>query len=291
MKHAFFIVVVLVLALISIGAGRQQATFRSGAATVAVYVRVVDRTGRLVPDLQRTDFQVLEDGRPVEVQQFSSDPQPMVAVLMLDMSGSMVARVVRVRDAARAFVEAVRSGDRVRIGTFGTEIAISPEPTDRGDALRRILHEELWPGGGTPLWNALHEAMTVQDDETGRRVVLTLTDGENSTSLPGRMGTPEAVEQKAIRDDFMMYAIGLEGAPIEGRLVRLVEQSGGAHFELKRDAELPAAFARVAEELRGQYLLGFKPSALDNKLHRIDVRVRRAGLTARARRSYLAVAR
>jgi hypothetical protein len=49
--------------------------------------------------------------------------------------------------------------------------------------------------------------------------VLALTDGENSTSLPGREGTPESVEQKAIRDDFMLYAIGMEGAPIEGRLV------------------------------------------------------------------------
>jgi Ca-activated chloride channel family protein len=291
MKQASFTVVVLVLALISLGAGRQQATFRGGAATVAVYARVVDRTGRLVPGLQKTDFQVLDDGRPVEVQQFSNDPQPLVAVLMLDMSGSMVARVVRVRDAARAFVDAVRPGDRVRIGTFGTEIAISPQPSDRGDTLRRILQEELWPGGGTPLWNALHDAMTVQDAETGRRVVLVLTDGQNSTSLPSRVGTPETVEQKVTREDFMLYAIGLEGAPIEGRLVRLVQQSGGAHFELKRDAELAATFTSVAEELRRQYLIGFSPSRLDNKLHRIEVRVLGDGLTARARRTYLAVAR
>lgn len=291
MRQVFFTVVVLFLGLISIGAGRQQATFRGGAATVAVYVRVADRSGRLVPGLQQADFQILEDGRRVEIQQFSSDPQPLVAVMLLDMSVSMVTSVLRVRDAARAFVEAVRPGDRVRIGTFGTEIAISPQPTDRGDTLRRILQEELWPGGGTPLWNALHEAMTVQKAETGRRVVLVLTDGVNSTNLPDRPGTPEAVEQKAISDDFMLYAIGLEGSPIEGRLVRLVNQTGGAHFEVKRNADLGVAFARVADELRGQYLLGFTPARLDNKLHRIEVRVQRAGLTARARRSYLAAAR
>jgi Ca-activated chloride channel family protein len=291
MRYASFTAAMMVLAVCSIGAGQQQPTFRGGAATVAVYVRVADRSGRLVPGLQQADFQILEDGRRVEIQQFSSDPQPLAAVMLLDMSVSMVTSVLRVRDAARAFVEAVRPGDRVRIGTFGTEIAISPQPTDRGDTLRRVLQEELWPGGGTPLWNALHEAMTVQEAETGRRVVLVLTDGVNSTNLPDRPGTPEAVEQKAISDDFMLYAIGLEGSPIEGRLVRLVNQTGGAHFEVKRNEDLGVAFARVADELRGQYLLGFTPARLDNKLHRIEVRVQRAGLTARARRSYLAAAR
>jgi Ca-activated chloride channel homolog len=288
---ALFTGTVIALATCAIGAGQQETAFRGRTAIVAVYVRVADRAGRLVPNLQKADFQILEDGRPVEIQQFSSDPQPLVGTMMLDMSSSMISNVLRVRDAARAFVDAVRPGDRVRIGTFGDEISISPQPTDDREALRRVLHEELWPGGGTPLWNALHEAMTVQDAETGRRVVLVLSDGINSTSFPGWPGTVETVEQKAINDDFMLYAIGLEGSPIEGRLVRLVEQTGGARFEVKRNTDLAAAFTQVAEELRRQYLLGFTPSRLDNRLHRIDVRITRAGLSARARRSYLAVAR
>ena len=76
----------------------------------------------------------------------------------------------------------------------------------------------------------------------------------------------------------MIYAIGVEGR-LDRRLAALAEQTGGAHFDLKRDADLPATFARVAEELRGQYLIGFKPGALDDKLHNIEVRASPPGLT------------
>ena len=107
----------------------------------------------------------------------------------------------------------------MRLGTFGLEIALSPMLTGDKDTLTRILHEELWPGGGTPLWNALFAAMASLDGETGRRVVLSLTDGEDTVSVPGWPGTLEDVQRKAVDEDFMIYAIAMEGSGLTRPIV------------------------------------------------------------------------
>lgn len=265
----------------------QQTTFRSEVGAVALYASVVDRDGRLVPDLQQTDFEVFDNGKPVELTLFSNEPQPATVALLLDMSDSIVTKVTRVRDAAEQFIGALQPSDRIRLGTFGGEIAISPRLTGDRAVLSQLLKEELWPGGATPLWNALYAGMQSLDAEGGRRVVLSLTDGTNSASLPGWPGSLAEVERKAIDDDFMIYAIGMEGSGLESRVVKLAENTGGGHFEVKRDADLAATFTRVADELRRQYLLGFVPGAADGKSHALDVRVKKPGLKARARKSYV----
>lgn len=92
----------------------------------------------------------------------------------------------------------------------------------------------------------------------------------------------------------MVYSIGLQ-VNLFGRLQRphpgirkLAETTGGGYFELTRANDLNSTFTRVADELHRQYVLGFTPPVLDNKLHQIEVRVRQPGMTARARKSYLA---
>ncbi|HUL74045.1 MAG TPA: VWA domain-containing protein [Vicinamibacterales bacterium] len=268
----------------------QQPTFRSRVETVAIYATVTDRNGHLVPGLAKEDFEVREDGRPVNITLFSNEPQPATVAIMLDMSQSIGTKVLRTRDSTQRFIDALLPGDRVRIGTFGVEIGMSPVLTGDKDALTRILHEELWPGGGTPLWNALFAAMTSLEGETGRRVVLSLTDGEDTTSLPGWPGTLDDVRRKAVDEDFMMYAIAMEGSGLERHIVDLSEATGGGHFEVKHDADLGETFAQVIDELRHQYLFGFVPKTLDQKQHALEVRVLRPGLKAKARRSYLATA-
>jgi len=265
----------------------QQPTFRSGVGAVALYASVTDREGRLVPGLEKADFEVFDNGKPVELTLFSNEPQPATVALLLDMSESIVAKVSRVRDAAEQFIGALQPQDRVRIGTFGAEIAISPRLTGDRKVLNALLREELWPGGATPLWNAIYAGMSSLDAEPGRRVVLSLTDGTNSASLPGFPGSLAEVEQKAIDDDFMIYAIGMEGSGLERRVADLADRTGGGHFEVKRDADLSATFARVADELRRQYLLGFVPSGADGKSHALEVRMKPAGLKGRARKSYV----
>jgi VWFA-related protein len=265
--------------------GALSAQFRSSVSTVAVYATVDDGAGRLVPDLRREDFQVFDDGKPQEITLFSSERQPITVAIMLDMSGSMVGRFLKVRESTLWFVNALLPGDRAQIGSFGEEVAISPLLTGDKRVLARVLKEELWPLGSTPLWNAADAAMTALAGESGRRVVLMLTDGADSCNFR-RCRKYGDIEKRARREDFMFYAIAMDERGIGTELVTLTSETGGGHFVLKGDDNLTDTFARVAEELRRQYVIGFAPAALDGREHRLEVRLTRPGLRARARSSY-----
>jgi Ca-activated chloride channel family protein len=303
----------------------QQPVFRAGIQTVPVYATVLDREGRLVSGLERTHFEMLDDGRRAEITTFSNDIVPMTVVLLLDMSYSMTGEQARVRDAALQFVDALLPADRVRIGTFGDEIALSPWLTSDKTILRRVLREEVWPGGRTPVWSAVRAAFRSIANEPGRRVVLTLSDGVDTgcprivppapipQPAPGiaaslavpRQGsllnvtigsetlcsTYADVEKTAIGSEFMTYAIGMEGPGLTAGLEKLADATGGGHFELQRNADLATTLSKVADELHHQYALGFTPVSLDGRIHQLEVRLTRPGLTARARKSYVAADR
>ena len=267
-----------------------QAQFRSSVSSVAVYATVADSSGRLVTDLTRDDFVIRDNGRPVEISLFSNDPQPITVALMLDMSGSMVSRFTRVRSSTTEFIEAMQPTDRAQIGTFGDEVSVSPLLTSDRAILTRVLREELWPGGATPLWNALDAGMTALARETGRRVVLTLTDGGDSCVFR-RCLSFDDVRKRAVREGFMIYAIGMERPGLATEIVELSEETGGGHYEIKAEDDLASTFVQIANELRRQYLLGFAPLEFDGKLHKLEVGLKRDGLTVRARKNYLSETR
>jgi Ca-activated chloride channel family protein len=281
-------VVTAAIGLVLLGGGQaQEGRFKTSVDTVSIYASVSEADGRLVPDLVKEDFTILDNGTPRDITLFSSDVQPITVAIMLDMSGSMFSRFMRVRTSTLSFVEALQPNDRAQIGTFGEEIAISPHLTGDKNVLRRVLRSELWPMGGTPIWNALDTAMTALAGESGRRVVFTITDGRNLCDLP-RCLKPDQIEQRAVREGFMLYAIGMDGTGLDGEIMTIAEETGGGHFALSEGADLTATFARVADELRRQYLIGFAPAAPDGKLHTLEVRVGRPGMKVRARHTYLA---
>jgi len=308
----------LALMLVLIAAPRaQQPVFRGGASIVSLYPSVRDANGRLVDNLTAADFQILDAGKPAKITTFSNDLVPITVAVMLDMSTSMIGEQERVRDAGLHFVDLLLPFDRARIGTFGDEIAVSPWLTSDKTILQRVLHEEVWPGGSTPLWTAMRAAMLSLKEEPGRRVVLVLSDGVD-TGCARRIGIPFApgdaaftpparagesdptappcahfpdVQKAALDEEFMIYSIGLEGPGLTSGLRQLADDTGGGRFELKRLADLDVTFGQVADELHHQYAIGFTPVALDGATHLLEVRLAKPGLTARARRSYLAVDR
>jgi len=285
------VLIVIVAASAAVSAWRQP-SFRSGVQTVVIHSTVKDESGRLVPDLTQDVFEVFDNGKPAEITAFSNAAQPITVALMLDMSGSMMPQLIRVRDSTLRFIEALHPEDRARIGTFGSEIALSPILTNDKAVLTRVAREELWPGGGTPLWNALYAAMGSLAGEQGRRVVLVLTDGMNTGSLPGLSGDFGNVRARATKDGYMLYSIGMEGVYQDEsevkKYLQLIDDTGGGHFNVSAQDDLQATFARVADELRRQYLIGFAPVALDGKEHTLEVRMKKPGLRARARKSYVA---
>jgi VWFA-related protein len=286
---------VAVLGLSAMGAAQQAPAFRSGVQTVALYATVVGENGRLVPDLGREHFEVLDNGKPVEITVFENAVQPIRVVVMLDTSGSMTAYLELLKEAAEQFVIRLLPDDRARIGSFSDKIWVSPQFTNNRDDLIRVLHTEIQFGNPTRLWDAVDVSMTALAKETGRRVVLVFTDGEDSAS---KNVDDDAVLARAQHEEFMIYAIGLRtmyrgpSGPVQSRpdrsLKRLAEQTGGGFVELNRATDLGAAFTRVADELHRQYVLGFTPVTLDGKEHTLEVRVKVQGMTARARRSYIA---
>jgi VWFA-related protein len=278
------------LLMLPAAATQEKTVFRTGVQTVMLHATVRADDGRLVPDLGKEDFEVHDEGRPVTITVFSSDPQPITVVLLLDMSGSMERHFLRVRESTKHFIDALQPGDRARIGTFGAEVALNPWLTGDKRILHRVVNEELWPGGGTPLWNAVYAGMKSLDGEGGRRVVLALTDGQSTPGLPGLQGSSRQARNKAEDDGFMIYAIGVEGSPLDAEITTLADRSGGGHFKLEAGADLSATFLRVVEELRHQYVIGFTPPKADGKLHDLDVHLKTAGMKARARRNYRAPA-
>jgi VWFA-related protein len=273
----------------------QQAVFRSGTRAVPVHATVTGADGRLITDLTREAFTILDNGRPQPITEFDAGIQPISIVIMLDMSGSMSGNLARLRNAAVQMFTRLLPADRARVGNFGDRIRLSPAFTNDVDTLIRTLWLDLQPGGPTPLWGAIHVSMNALANVTGRRVVLVLSDGHD-TGRQSREQYREIV-QRAQVEDFMIYAIGMRGSggfrgmrteePDPG-LSRLALESGGGYFELRESDDLGAVFARVADELHRQYLLGFHPPEADGKLHELEVRIDQPGVSVRARRSYQA---
>jgi VWFA-related protein len=283
LTHQMKAAAALVAALAAPGFVTPPQGFRSSIDMVAVYPLVSGPDGRLVTDLNQRDFEVFDNGTPAEISIFSSDRQPMTALLLLDMSASMEDRWMRVRDAAVRFVDAIEPVDRLRIGTFGSEIALSPHLTGDKILLTRVLREELWPGGSTPLWQAMSAGMSSIASQSGRRTIVIVTDGVDTSNV-----SHTAVVDRAIKEQFMIYGIGFEGKGLGARLINLIGQTGGGHFDLKRGDDLGMAFLRLADELRHQYLIGFTPALLDGRTHALEIRVNRPGYTVRAPRQFVA---
>jgi len=289
-RCAVFVLLAAVLATAAVLA-QQQPPFRATVQTVAVYATVLDEAGRLVPNLEREHFEILDNGVPQPLTIFRSDVQPIKVVVMLDTSGSMTLHLQLLKQAAEQFVLRLLPDDRARIGSFSDKIILSDTFTGNRDDLIRVLHNDIQYGNPTHLWDAIDYSMTALSREDGRRVVLVFTDGADAYS---KKASFNEVVTRAQNEEFMIYAIGLQGmVPGQGftrpdkGLRKLADETGGGYFELKGTAELGSTFTRVADELHRQYVLGFSPTSLDGKVHRIDVRIKVPGMTSRARKSYL----
>jgi Ca-activated chloride channel family protein len=188
----------------------QDRQFRGGTDTVPIFVTALDAGGRLVTDLTREDFEVLDNGRPQKLTTFTNADQPITVVMMLDRSGSVEAQFALVEQAAAEFVNQLGPDDRARIGSFSTRIRIDPDTfTGNHETLLAILRHDLQPFGPTPLWNATDKALTAVSGEPGRRVVLLFTDGKDLPVDDGPDVTFDQVRHRVETEDAMVYAIGL----------------------------------------------------------------------------------
>jgi Ca-activated chloride channel family protein len=273
----------------------QQPTFRTGTRTVALYATVTDAQKRLVPDLEQDDFQIYDNDKLQTIDLFVNEVQPITVVVMLDTSASMTGNLKLLEQAAEQFLMRMLPKDKGLVGAFNDKIEFYPSTfTNDRDRLIRALHD-LDFGNPTRLYDAIAASMDRLDKIDGRRVVLVFTDGEDT----GSRTNDGSVLDQARREEVMIYAVGLRSDYFNGArqvrskpdsgLKRLAEETGGGYFELDKTSDLAPTFTRVAQELHSQYVLGFTPTQLDGKIHRVAVKAK-AGMMVRARRSYLASA-
>jgi Ca-activated chloride channel family protein len=308
MPHRAVVAALLVCAGTLATEARQQPTFRAGSDVVRIFATVLDRDGRLVTNLTKDQFEVRDEGKPQPLTLFDNTPQPIRLVEMLDVSGSMEGNLPILREASDALFDRLRPDDTACVGTFGREVKISEPCTHDVGALRSFLPQFIAPDAPTPLWHGLDEAMDVLGKEhEDRRAILVLSDGKDTGAMgfQRHVSSQAGVIDRARGDDVMIYGVGMRsrqrptGMPMNMRdamlqdlpdpgLARVAEETGGGYLEIRAGEDLASAFARVADELHGQYLLGYAPPKRDGKVHSVDVRVTEKGLKPRARRSYVA---
>lgn len=177
---------------------------RVDTTLISIPVSVMDRDGKFIPNLTQNDFHVWEDGVEQKVAYFASTEKPFTVALLIDTSGSTRFRLEQIQDAAIAFVNQLRTDDRVMVVSFSDRIRYLSQPTNDRNRLREaILRTE--PGSGTRLYDAVDEVINQHFNHIeGRKAIVLFTDGVDTTS---KQGTYESTVRDAEELDALIYPV------------------------------------------------------------------------------------
>ncbi len=219
------------LAFIPVVLLAQQPTFKAGTQIVPLYVTVQDIEKRLVPDLVKEDFDVLDNGVPVTLTLFQNEPEPFSVVVMLDTSGSMTLTIDLLQEAAEQFVIRLMPADKGIVGAFNDKIQfpIADFTSSRDDLVGGI--REVDYGNSTRLWDAVEASIEQLKRVSGRRVVLVFTDGDDTAS---KIGLGKVMDE-ARAAETMVYSIGLQSVYFNGQRQVRSQPDRGTAEDLGRD--------------------------------------------------------
>ncbi|MER3429531.1 MAG: hypothetical protein C4324_00550 [Blastocatellia bacterium] len=171
---------------------------------VTIPVSVLDRNGRFVSDLQKNDFQILENGIQQKVEYFQTVEQPFTVVLLIDVSPSTQFRIDEIQDAAIDFVNQLRPNDRVMVIAFDERVHTLTEPTNNRVRLRQAIRQARF-GDGTSLYEAVDYSLNrVLRTIAGRKAIVIFTDGVDTTS---RRASYQSTVEDSEESDALIYPI------------------------------------------------------------------------------------
>lgn len=275
----------------------QETVFRVNVRLVRLLVTVKDLAGSPVGSLEKSDFRVFDNGVEQEISHFERHTeQPLSVALLIDTSGSTAKELRYELDSVSKFLRAfLREGhpeDAVSLYTFDTFVTLRTSFTRRLGLLEQG-YRQLKPEGGTSLYDAIYLAAGRLEDRDGRRVLVVITDGGDTTSAKNFHDALEA----AHRADAALY--GILVMPItndagrniggENALSGLATGTGGRVFTPSVGPTLDLAFEEILKDLRTQYLLGYYPRNVPptrNRFHRLEVKLRHPDLRPLARTGY-----
>jgi Ca-activated chloride channel family protein len=274
----------------------RELVFGSELRVIRVDVSVLGKDGHFVKDLRAEDLEIYEDGVRQTGVSFTRRDVPVSVVLLFDASDSIGERLPLARAAALGFVGTLRPEDDASVIQFNDAVTVLQAPTAERASLREAI-ERIESRGATGLNNALYATLRSlpppeRDAAPRRRVVLLLSDGEDTSSLLWE----EQVVELARRREATIHVIDVGPPNADNRsapVLRLLSaESGGELHRPRQIQDLAAVYARIDEELRSQYTVGYTSSspADDGRWRNIEVKVRgRGDVTVRHRTGYYAV--
>lgn len=277
-------VLLLALALaasVTADTGRQP-SFRSGAVGVRVDALVTD--GRKpVAGLSASDFELRDNGVLQSIQLVEADDIPLNVVLALDTSASTTGkRHANLMAASAALLDELREGDQAALTTFSHAVTPLLAPTTDLAAVREKL-QAITTAGRTAVMDAVHVALTQTIAQPGRSLVVVCTDGSDVSSWL----RPEDVVESARRSSAVVFGVatanGRHVAPLEA-----VAEATGGEVLVESSEDLRDAFRRIVQDFRNRYILAYTPEGVEaGGFHRLDVRIKRRGLSVKARPGYI----
>jgi VWFA-related protein len=284
------------------GAGAPaQATFRGGVEAVAVSVTIRDSRGRVVRDLAREDFEILDSGLRAPITDFFAGEGPISLAILMDVSGSMSVggNIARAREAVALLTAAFQPMDEAAFFTFDSKLQqVIPFTTELGRIRQASLDGRPW--GVTSLFDSIKETAEIVAQRANRhRALLVITDGVDTAS---RL-TPTEVSGIASSIDVPVYLMSVvtptdhsgeelaavtdEGRSRSATLADLARWTGGDMRVVSRPAHTQQAVQDLVTELRHQYVISFEPGTRPG-WHPIEVRMRKKDMFAHTRGGYVA---
>lgn len=273
----------LVLAAVAVASAGAQTPPRFTSKTESVRVDVLATSGDTpVRGLTAADFEVRDNGVPQTITVSTWERAPVSVAIALDTSASLSPeRLNALRAASRALVAKLRDGDTVGVTTFSHVIRpaalLPPGNADLEQALMRPLEP-----GHTALVDAAFAGMTLAEEAPGRGLLVIFSDGVDTASWL----EPADVVRAARRGETVVYGVSTGEGTRTRFLTDMADATAGQVLTV-RASNLDAAFTRIVDEFRQRYLLSYEPQGVPRGgWHRIEVKVKRRGVTVRTRPGY-----
>lgn len=223
---------------------------------VQVTVTVSDNRGKFIAGLPQSAFHVFEDNRAQTISHFASEDVPLELLVAIDISGSMMPAMAKVKKAVKDFLAEVPPQDQVTLLGFNDSIfTLTRKATDQAERARAV--DRLAPWGSTALYDAILRGVEMLGRQTGRKALVVFSDGEDQ----GSHSTLADVERRLQTTDVTLYMIaqgrGITLEPLKKVMERLVLPTGGRALFSDSIDELHSAFGDLLAELSNQYLLGY----------------------------------
>jgi VWFA-related protein len=260
---------------------RPAVAFSTGTTLVVVPVAVTDPSNRYVLGLEQGDFKIFEDGAEQKITHFSSEDAPLSVGLILDISGSIGAKLDTERRAVREFLKTLNDGDE----TFLVECADRAEltvPLTRDVSKIESRLNAATSEGLTALLDAVHIGVQQMKQATNpRKALLIVSDGGDNNSRYTGTEIQDLVRESDVQiyamGVFEPFTFGLSSAEVTGPRVlsEISEQTGGRALAASNMKDLPGIAARIGLELRNQYVLAYTPAneSRDGKYRKVEVKV------------------